>query len=105
MVHKVQHDRDRPVYAILYRDDDTVVILGLYAELQDANEECVHHAKEQGIDLIREYPTWGPAKDCVIPIKPARWDAAGGAVSCWVESHIVIPPRIIAPAALETLKT
>ena len=104
MAYKQPYDRDRTVYIILHQDYTTVTILGVFAELQDANMDCLRHASKAGVDLVRESPTMGPDKEHMSPIEPARWDTPDG-VSCWVESHHVEPSRVIAPATLSSRNT
>ncbi|KAK5992206.1 hypothetical protein PT974_05607 [Cladobotryum mycophilum] len=103
MAYKQPHDRDRTVYIIIHQDHTAATVLGVFAELQDANRDCLWHASKAGVDLIQESSTMGPDKAHLSPTEPARWDTADG-VSCWVESHIVEPSRVIAPAALFSVR-
>ncbi|ETR98173.1 hypothetical protein MKX07_002426 [Trichoderma sp. CBMAI-0711] len=93
MAYRVPHDRDRRVYIILHQDGVTVTVLGVYEELQDANRDCLWQAAQAGIDLLQASPTTGPDKYHIQPVEPARWDTPDG-VSCWVESHMVVPSRV-----------
>lgn len=86
------------VYVLLYRDDDTATALAVFSDLQDANEECLSHAKGAGLDLMTESSTTGPDKGVLLPIEPIRWDTADGA-SCWVEEHQIAAKRILTPPA------
>lgn len=84
------------VYVLQYHDGDSVTVLGVFADLQDANHECICHAREAGITLTTESSTLGPDKGHILPIEPVRWDTADG-VSCWVEEFTVAPKRVITP--------
>ncbi|KAL6864093.1 hypothetical protein J3F83DRAFT_762357 [Trichoderma novae-zelandiae] len=95
MAHRMPHDRDRRVYLILHQDGVAVTVLGVYEELQDANRDCLWQASQAGIDLLQDSPTTGPDKYHILPVEPARWDTPDG-VSCWVESHVVVPSRVAA---------
>lgn len=100
MAYRAPHDRDRRVYIIFHQDGVSVTVLGVFEELQDANRDCLFQASKTGIELLQESPTYGPDKNHISPIEPARWDTPDG-VSCWVESHLVEPSRVAA-SNLET---
>lgn len=95
MADRAPHDRDRRVYVVLHQDGATVTILGVYEELHDANRDCLLQAAQAGIDLLQDSPTSGPDKHHFQPVEPSRWDTPDG-VSCWVESHMVVPSRVAA---------
>ena len=76
------------VYVLLYGDPVVTTLLGVFADLQDANEACLRHAAEAGVELVRDSPTSGPDSHHLVPVEPMRWDVADG-LSCWVEEHSV----------------
>ncbi|KAL6829014.1 hypothetical protein J3E69DRAFT_330157 [Trichoderma sp. SZMC 28015] len=94
MAYRMPHDRDRRVYIVIHQDGMIVNILGVYEELQDANRDCIFQASQGGIELLQPSPTTGPDKHHISPIEPARWDTPDG-LSCWVESHVVEPSRVV----------
>lgn len=72
------------VYIVVHRDSDAAAtILGVFARLGDANDECLAQASQAG---FRDVPHSGTLGD----VAPLRWDAPEG-VSCWVETHNVRP--------------
>ncbi|KYK60595.1 hypothetical protein DCS_01732 [Drechmeria coniospora] len=85
---------DETVYILLRREGMTTTILSAFVDLQDANEECLHHARLGGIPLTRESGSVGPEETHNLPIQPVRWDAPEG-TSCWVEGHKLMPRRVM----------
>ena len=81
---------------LLYSDSCNTTVLGLYADLRDANEECLKYARGAGIVLEHENSTFGPDDGHYAPTEPMRWDAPEG-LSCWVEQHTVTPKKVVTP--------
>ena len=88
------------VFVLLHRDEvaSTTLVLGVYADLQDANDECLAQAARAGVSLEHQSSTSGPDTQHLSPVEPVRWDTAEG-ISCWVEEHAVVPNKVILPAA------
>ena len=88
------------VYVLQHRDAaaSTTLVLGVYADLQDANDDCLAQAARAGVFLERRSSTSGPDTQHLSPVEPVRWDTAEG-ISCWVEEHAVVPNRVVQPAA------
>lgn len=87
------------VYILFYTDVDNGLatsVLGVFASLQDANDECMSQARAAGITLESESSTLGPTMELIAPVQPARWDTPEGA-SCWVECFDVTPKRVLSP--------
>ena len=85
------------VYIVMHSDPaGATVVLGVFAVLQDANDECFSRARAEDVTLTSESSTTGPSRDHMMPIEPVRWDTADG-VSCWVQGFDVIPRRIASP--------
>jgi hypothetical protein len=85
------------VYVLLHNDSVATVVLAVFAELQDANTECLRQAARADVDLTRESSTHGPDKGTHSPVEPLRWDTADG-VSCWVEEFRVEPRKCKPPS-------
>lgn len=94
------HANPPKVFILQYRDDATATALAVFADLQDANQECLRQADKIGISLMSESSTMGPDKGTILPIEPMRWDTADGA-SCWVEEHEISPKRVLTPPATQ----
>ncbi|TWU71869.1 hypothetical protein ED733_003666 [Metarhizium rileyi] len=77
-----------PVHLVLYRDDTTVTVIGVYASLRDGNAECVSLGKDAGMQLTGEEGEMAPEHEELMAVEPVRWDSVAG-VSCWVETHEV----------------
>ena len=84
------------VYMLLYADTNTTNVLGIFADLQDANHECIRYAAEADIDLTSDSSTTGPDQEHFLPLEPLRWDSAEG-ISCWIEEHTVTPKKTSTP--------
>lgn len=87
------------VYVLLYTDPSselTTSVLGVFASLQDANDECFSQARAAGVTLESESSTMGSTKAVLVPVQPARWDVPEG-TGCWVEAFDVTPKRIASP--------
>ncbi|OAQ83517.1 hypothetical protein VFPBJ_02285 [Purpureocillium lilacinum] len=87
---------EQTVYVLAHYDHaaGAATICGVFAELQDANAECLQLARRAGITLTNELSTTGPDGMHLSPVEPLRWDAPEG-VSCWVEAHAVKPTRVV----------
>ncbi|VUC34783.1 unnamed protein product [Clonostachys rosea] len=88
----------RTVY-ILFQHDDTrsTNIVEVFADVQDANNECLQQASTHGVTLTKESATNGPDNHFFCPVEPLRWDTPEG-LSCWVEGFEVVPKKIASPA-------
>ncbi|KAH7325784.1 hypothetical protein B0I35DRAFT_405130 [Stachybotrys elegans] len=92
--------KDTLVYVLMHQDSGVgATVLGVFADMSDANERCLRQATDLGVPLVRESPTEGPDHQHNRPMEPMRWDTAEG-VSCWVEEHRVEPCRVIKPPKL-----
>lgn len=78
---------DHPVYLVIYQDT-TVTISGVYANLDDANAECLRSSDDAGKDLLAQRSKRGPGGDALTDVL-LRWDSPDG-ISCWVEKHDVV---------------
>ncbi|KJZ73869.1 hypothetical protein HIM_06762 [Hirsutella minnesotensis 3608] len=76
------------VFVVVYSDSAAAAVLGVYADLGDANDECRKQAAQAGVAVDMGTSEHGDA---------ARWTAADGA-SCWVESHAVKAKRSLSTA-------
>lgn len=94
-----RQDLPRQVYILTHSDDDAVNILGVFADLQDANAECLRQGQSAGVFLSKGSSTTGPDTSTFSPVEPMRWDTPEGD-SCWVEGHTVILRKVVAPAPL-----
>lgn len=92
-----RHEVPATVYILLQGDLPVTNVLAVFADLQDANEECLRQATLAGVDLSSSSSTTGPDKAHLTPIEPLRWDTPDG-VSCWVEIFPVTPKRILTTA-------
>ena len=88
------------VYIVIHSDPaGATVVLGVFAALQDANDECFSRARAEGVMLKSDSSTTGASRDHIVPVEPVRWDTADG-VSCWVQGFNVIPQRIASPGII-----
>ncbi|TEA20064.1 hypothetical protein C8034_v008746 [Colletotrichum sidae] len=73
---------------VFYRDGEdstsSTSVLGVYADLADANDKVRKLAEEQG----------SPLEASRNDLEPVRWSAPDGA-ACWVEVHVVTPKKIV----------
>ncbi|KFA63844.1 hypothetical protein S40285_04461 [Stachybotrys chlorohalonatus IBT 40285] len=90
----IDTDPDTRVYVLVYQDSTTVTVLGVFANLQDANAVCTMQAVDAGVSLTRSQSTDGPDAEHMLPFEPLRWDTADG-VSCWVEEHALTSNRVL----------
>lgn len=89
--------RRETVYVLLHCDTVTTNVLSIFADMQDANDECLRHAHGEGVTLTSESSTMGPDKHHITPVEPLRWDTPEG-VSCWVEAFQVVPKKVLSPS-------
>lgn len=83
------------VYIILHHDmstGSTPLILGVFADLLDANAACLRIASESGAapPVSNATSATGSSDGDPRPVEPVRWDTLEGE-SCWVEEHGVSP--------------
>jgi len=92
------NDLPPKVYILLFNNaSDNTVVLDVFADLQDANDECLRQAELADVTLSNEYSTKGPDGAHQSPVEPVRWDTAEG-VCCWVEAFAVQPRRVVVNA-------
>ncbi|CAH0018027.1 unnamed protein product [Clonostachys rhizophaga] len=87
----------RSVYILFQQDTDSTSIVEVFADVQDANNECLQQANSHGITLTNKQSTSGPDSHFFCPVEPLRWDTPEG-LSCWVEGFDVVPKKIASPA-------
>lgn len=92
-----RHDVPPGVYLVIQTLDSTTTVLGVFADLQDANEECLRQATLAGVTLAVTSTTMGPDRAHHSPVEPMRWDTPEGD-SCYVEMFAVTPRRIVTTA-------
>jgi hypothetical protein len=92
-----RHEVPPTVYVLLQGDISVTNVLAVFADLQDANHECLRQAQLAGVDLSSASSTMGPDTAHLTPVEPLRWDTPDG-VSCWVEIFPVTPKRIVTTA-------
>lgn len=85
------------VYLLIQTVDNSTTVLDVFADLQDANEECLRQASLAGVDLASRSTTMGPDPAHYSPVEPVRWDTPEGD-SCCVEMFAVTPKRIVTTA-------
>ncbi|CAI6097633.1 unnamed protein product [Clonostachys chloroleuca] len=87
----------RTVYILFQHDTNSTNIVEVFADVQDANNQCLQQAYSHGITLANKPSTSGPDNHVFCPVEPLRWDTPEG-LSCWVEGFDVVPKKIASPA-------
>ncbi|CAH0058800.1 unnamed protein product [Clonostachys solani] len=87
----------RTVYILFQHDTRSTSIVEVFADVQDANNECLQQASSHGVTLTSKSSTTGPDNHFFCPVEPLRWDTPEG-LSCWVEGFDVVPKKIASPA-------
>lgn len=94
-----RHVVPNTVYLLLETVDSVTNVLGVFADIQDANQECLRRAALAGVTLTTDFQTMGPDPAHHYPIEPMRWDTPEGDC-CYVEMFAVAPKRVVAAPML-----